>query len=182
MRRTGVLVLAPALAAGGLRRPGRRPDGGSAQAALRGHAEGARPPGLQLREDRRRARRRRSSATSRSIWRGPERRGRAAAEGDPRVVHHPARGRHRHLHAQRRLPDRHDQPRRGRGHPGRHLGLRRARRSSGWPSTASTTIASGEIMGDEARQAAWRQGQGRDHHQPGRDKPAAAARRRRRAR
>ena len=39
--------------------------GDAAQAALRGHSEGARHSGLQLREDRRRARRRRSSATSR---------------------------------------------------------------------------------------------------------------------
>ena len=46
--------------------PGRRRDRrhDAAQAALRDHSEGARHPGLQLREDRRRARGRRNSATS----------------------------------------------------------------------------------------------------------------------
>ena len=88
------------------------------------------------------------------------------------------RRRHRDLVAERRLPDRDDQPGDRRGHPGRDLGLRRAEVEARWRSTASTTSPAGGILGEQAVQAAERQGQGRDHHQPGRHQPAAPARRR----
>ena len=60
------------------------------------------------------------------LWRGLGDRRSAPPEGDPRVVHHPGRGRHRDLVAQRRLPDRDDRPGGGRGHPRGDLGLGRA--------------------------------------------------------
>ena len=136
-RRTGAaLALAGWAACGGERKtPGRD---GAARAALRRHPQGARHPRLQLREDRRRAggegTRQRRDRVARARDGRP-----AAAEGDPRVVHHAARRRHRDLGAQRRLPHRDDQPRDRRGHPGRHLGLRRAEIEAASPSTASTT-------------------------------------------
>ncbi len=99
----------------------RRDD--AAQAALRDHSEGARHSRLQLREDRRRAGGGRVRRCRGAVERAGVRRS-AEAERNPRVVHHAARRRHRHLVAQRRVPHRDDQPRDRCRHSRHHLGLR----------------------------------------------------------
>ena len=158
-----------------LRGPRAATDAGdAAQDALRDHSEGARHSGLQLREDRRRARggriRRRRGAVERAgVGRSVE------AEGNPRVLHHAARRRHRDLGAQRRVPHRDDQPRHRCRHSRDHLGFRcaeveahrvlRRRRSRVGPH-----------HGRAGDQAAERQGQGRADHQPRRHQPAEPAR------
>ena len=101
----------------------------------------------------------------------------AQAEGDSRVVHHPARGRHRDLLPERRFPHRDHQPRHGRGHSRRHVGRRRAqleadrvlrrRRQGGRPH-----------HGRGSGQAAQRQGDRRADDERRRHEPAAAPRRR----
>ena len=60
------------------------------------------------------------------LWNAPATRRSAEAEGDPRVVHHAEGGRHRHLGAERRLPDRDHRPGHRRRHSGVDLGLGRA--------------------------------------------------------
>ena len=137
--------------------------------ALRDHSEGARHSGLQLREDRRRTgggriRRCRGVVERAGVGRSVE------AEGNPRVVHHAARRRHRDLVAQRRVPRRDDQPRDRRRHSRDHLGLRcadveahrvlRRRRPRLGPHHGRA--------GDQFQ----RQGQGRADHQPRRREPA----------
>ncbi len=100
--------------------------------------EVARHPGLRLREQRRRARsegaRQRRGHLPRTGSRRP-----AEAEGNPRVVHHAERGRHRDLRAQRRLPDEHDRQGHRRGHSRSSRGTPTRRRPSASRSTASTT-------------------------------------------
>ncbi len=150
------------------------------KAALRGHPEGARHSGLQLREDRRRTRGGRTGRRPGAVERAGHRRS-AEAERDPRVVHHAKRGRHRDLGAQRRLPHRDDQPCHGCRHPGGDVGLRCAELE------AHRLLRRGRPrVGPHSRraddQAAERQGQGRDHHEllaPPTCRPASTARRKR---
>ena len=133
------------VACGGGNRDGRdvRRSRGT-EAPLRGHPEIARPSGLQLREGRRRARGR-GARERRGHLARPRNRRPAPPEGDPRVVHHAARGWHRDLLPQRRLSHRDHQPRDGRRHSRRDVGLRRAeveadrvlRRGRSWPRDAS---------------------------------------------
>ena len=75
--------------------------------------------------------------------------------------------------AQRRLPHRDDQPRDRRGHSGRHLGLRRAEVEA-HRVLRRRRLRVGPHHGRGGDQAAERQGQGRDHHQP-RRRPTCSA-------
>ncbi len=108
------------------------------EAPLRHHSEIARHPGLQLREDRRRARGEGDRQHRDHLARAGDGRS-APPEGNPRIVHHPARRRHRDLLHERRLPDADDQQGGRSGHPGRSPGTPTRRSRSGWRSTASTT-------------------------------------------
>ena len=151
------------------------PDAATAdKAAVRDHPEGARHSRLQLREARRRTRRgrvrRRRSALERAGLRGS-----AEAERDPRVLHHAARGRHRHLGAQRRLSHRDHQSGHRCRHPRHHVGFRRAEVKTHRVLRRGRSRV-GANHGRAGDQALERQRHGGADHQHWRDQPAEPAR------